>query len=142
MENPVANNRVDEGLKSVANLLIQSRMRLYTIDPAGVVPVAGVASGAKITRGAIQDGHQSAAEEMLNSTHGEARKADTLLGYMTEIMGGLSYRGRNDVEIALSQAVEDGASAYLISYSPSNGDFNGEYRKIVVRTNHEGSTAR
>gem|GEM_PF-2654380 len=142
LQTPLTNDRMDAGLRGVANLLIRSRMRLYTIDPAGVVPMAAMAGGAKITRGSIRDGHQSSADGMLNSTHGEAMTADVLLRHMTKIMGGLSYRGRNDVDEALSQAIEDGSSAYLISYSPSDSNFDGGYRKIEVHTGIEGSIAR
>jgi hypothetical protein len=84
----------------------------------------------------------SSANQLLNSTHGEAMTADVLLRHMTKIMGGLSYRGRNDVEEALSQAIEDGTSAYLISYSPSNTTFDGGYRKIEINIGVAGATAR
>ncbi len=43
---------------------------------------------------------------------------------------------------ALGKAVVDGSSAYVLSYSPSNTNFNGEYRRIEVHTNAEGATAR
>ncbi len=139
---PTVNDQMDAGLRGVANLLVRSRMRLYTIDPAGVVPFAATADAAKLTRGTTGDSHESSAEQLLDSTHGEAMTADVLLRHMTEIMGGLSFRGRNDVEEALNQAIVDGSSAYLISYSPSNTTFDGQYRKIEVRTSVEGSHAR
>jgi VWFA-related protein len=142
VQTPSSNDRVDAGLRGVANLLIRSRMRLYTIDPAGVVPLAAMASAPKMTRGSARDSHVSSANQLLNSTHGEAMTADVLLRHMTKIMGGLSYRGRNDVEEALSQAIEDGTSAYLISYSPSNTTFDGGYRKIEVNIDVAGATAR
>lgn len=142
LQTPSANDAVDAGLRGMANLLIRSRMRLYTIDPAGVVPFAALASAAKTTRGSTKDSHVSSANQMMNSTHGEAMTADVLLRHVTQIMSGLSYRGRNDVEEALSQAIEDGSSAYLISYSPSNTTFDGGYRKIDVSIDREGATAR
>jgi VWFA-related protein len=142
LQTPGSNDGVESGLHSVANMLIRSRMRLYTIDPAGVVPIDFTSQKAKITRGSIRDGHESAAEQLQGSTHGEQMSADELLSHMTAIMGGLSYFGRNDVEIALSQAILDGASAYVISYSPANMNFAGEYRKIEVHTTLPDATAR
>jgi Ca-activated chloride channel family protein len=142
VETPGSNNQVEAGLRGVANLLIRSRMRLYTIDPAGVMPFDKPAGHAKVSRGAIQDGHDSSAVKLQTSAHGEQRTADGQLGHMTAIMGGLSYYGRNDVEEAIRQAVEDGSSAYVISYSPSNTSFDGGYRQIEIQMNRPEATAR
>ena len=68
--------------------------------------------------------------------------ADQLLGEMTHLMGGVSYFNRNDIDRALSQAIEDGSSAYAVTYSPSNADFQGSYRRIEVRVAGEGVLAR
>lgn len=142
VQNPEESDRVDAGLREIANILIQSRMRLYTIDPTGVVPIMGKAAPPKITRGNIRDSHTSAAEQMENSTGAAEMTADQLLEHMTKIMGGRSFRGRNDLEVAIDEAVEDGSGSYLISYSPSDGNFHGEYRKIEVRANNSDYTAR
>ncbi|MGC2657942.1 MAG: VWA domain-containing protein, partial [Bryobacteraceae bacterium] len=133
---------VEAGLRRVINLLMDTRMRLYTIDPIGVIPLGELASNPKISRGHIQDGHVSAAEQMLASTGGEESSTRSLLDHMTKMMGGVSYYGRNDVEEALSEAMTDGSSAYLLSYSPSNTTFDGSYRKIEVHTDVPDSAAR
>ncbi len=133
---------MEAGLRSVATLLISSRMRLYTIDPAGVLPLSAIADSGRVSRGDIREGHESSAEGVLQSTHGEQLAADQLLSHMTRMMGGLSYFRRNDVEQALGQAMLDGASAYSVAYAPSNTEFRGEYRKIEVHTKVEGASAR
>ncbi|MGA8029513.1 MAG: VWA domain-containing protein [Bryobacteraceae bacterium] len=143
LQMPGTHYDVESNLRNVANVLMRSRMRLYTIDPAGVVPMGEISPAPpKLTRGSIQDAHISAADQMLGSVHGEAMSADVLLSHMSRMMGGRSYYGRNDVEGAISDAVVDGSSSYLISYSPSDTNFNGDYRKIEVNTNTEGATAR
>ncbi|MBV9155872.1 MAG: VWA domain-containing protein, partial [Acidobacteriaceae bacterium] len=139
------NDQLEEGLRGVTNLLIRSRMRLYTIDPAGVIPkipMQGMAVPDGVSRGSELGAKESSADKLLNTTGTEAAQAEVLLSKMTRMMGGLSYYGRNDVAKALSQAVLDGSSAYVISYSPSNTNFQGEYRKIEVHVDLEGSTAR
>jgi hypothetical protein len=45
------------------------------------------------------------------------------------------------VEEAIGQTIEDGSSAYVISYSPSNTNFDGGYRKIEIETNRAEATA-
>ncbi len=138
-------NEADSGLRALANLLVRSRMRLYTIDPAGVVPkipMGGIAAPNGVSRGSELDAKESSSAKLVNSAGSEAAEADVLLSHMTAVMGGLSYYGRNDVEQALRQAVLDGSSSYLISYAPSNTDFDGKYRKIEIHTTVEGATAR
>jgi VWFA-related protein len=139
---PGSNDKVDNGLRQVTNVLMRARMRLYTIDPAGVMPLGEAAGAAKITRGAIQDGHNSAAEGMLRSTGSAQITTRVLVTNMTAMTGGLAYYGRNDVEEAISDAIVDGSTAYTLSYSPSDTNFDGKYRNIDVRTNVADSKAR
>jgi VWFA-related protein len=139
------NDELDAGMRRITNLLIRSRLRLYTIDPAGVVPkipMGGIAAPNDVSRGSELQAKDNSSDRLAKSAGSEAAEADRLLSNMTSMMGGLSYYGRNDVVKALGQAVLDGRSAYVLSYSPSSEDFKGEYRKIEVHINVEGSTAR
>ncbi len=139
------NDELDAGMRRITNLLIRSRMRLYTIDPAGVVPkipMGGIAAPNEVIARKHLEAKDNSSDRLAKSAGSEAASADRLLTNVTSMMGGLSFYGRNDVVKALDQAVIDGSSAYVISYSPSNEDFKGEYRKIEVHTNVEGSSAR
>lgn len=139
------NDKFNEGLRRITDLLIRSRMRLYTIDPAGVVPkipMGGVAISSDVSHGTAQDGRRSSADQFLVGAGSEAAEANVVLAQMTHLMGGLSFYGRNDIVKALDQAVLDGSSSYLLSYSPADSDFKGEYRKIEVHTTLPGSIAR
>ena len=121
-------------------------MRLYTIDPGGVKPLqaTAVATPMTSTHHGLYSGQSmtnaSAEEDLLSQN--VTYEANQLLDVLTKMTGGHAYYGRNDVAIALDQAVVDGTSNYSISYAPSNSDFKGEYRKIEIRTNVEGTSAR
>ncbi len=65
-----------------------------------------------------------------------------MLNHMTAMMAGKSYFRRNDVEVALGEAIRDSSTTYAVSYSPADTNFNGEYRRIEVQTNVDGSSAR
>jgi VWFA-related protein len=139
-----AKDGTQNGLRRLANLLMSSRIRLYSIDPGGVHPLDATVVA---TPGSSKP--LSSSNTMPNSHNnddlasaGPAYEATEFLDKLTAMTGGRAYYGRNDVEIALSQAVNDGAANYLISYSPANSDFNGEYRKIEIRTNQDGLVAR
>lgn len=129
-------------LDRLADLLMRARIRLYSIDPSGVhpLPVTVVASpaGEKLSKSNTMAGAKTNDDLAL---HGTAYEANEFLNRLTNMTGGHAYYLRNDIEIALSEAMHSGAANYSISYSPQNGDFNGEYRKIEVHTSAEGTTA-
>ena len=130
-------SQLNDVMHRITNLLIRCRMRLYTIDPAGVEP--------RISTSNLATPNQNQPpikDVFMGETGGEALSANVTLRRMTGMMGGLSYFGRNDISTALGQAVRDGSSAYVISYAPSNPAFNGEYRKIEIKTDVQGTTAR
>ena len=56
--------------------------------------------------------------------------------------GGLAFYGGNDVSGAVQRALNDENDSYVLGYYPSHHDWNGKFRKIAVRTNVAGATAR
>jgi VWFA-related protein len=50
--------------------------------------------------------------------------------------GGEAIFGRNDLADALLQSVADSESYYTVAYKPSDGKWNGEFRKITVEAGH------
>ena len=126
-----SSGELGSGIRNVTNLLIRSRMSLYTIDPSGVIPISHVGA-LNTSSGKGRKGMQDRVSQFAGPPSNQQLTADQLLSEMTRLMGGVSYFNRNDVETALGQAVEDGSSAYAITYSPANTDFGGQYRKIEV----------
>lgn len=129
-------------LERLADLLMRARIRLYSIDPGGVHPlpvtVVATPAGDKLTSSNTMVGAKTNDDLALLGT---AYEANEFLNRLTTMTGGHAYYMRNDIESALSEAVHAGAANYSISYSPQNGDFNGEYRKIEVLTSAQGTTA-
>ena len=46
--------------------------------------------------------------------------------------GGAILRRRNDLDVAIASAVDDGSSYYTLSYYPSDRNWDGKFRKIRV----------
>jgi hypothetical protein len=67
--------------------------------------------------------------------------ADFALAALAVQTGGYVSFGNNDVTSALSSSVADGTFCYTLSYYPSNPDWNGAFRRIVVRLSRPGLTA-
>lgn len=124
-----------QGMREVANLLLQSRMSLYTIDPSGVIQESPVTNAPASSTPPGMD---------LRSGDVNTREfnADALLSRITRDTGGRSYFNRNDIDRAIGQAVQDGLSSYQLAYMPTNQNFDGSYRKIEVRVNTPGVIAR
>ena len=104
------------GLRRLANLFMSARIRLYTIDPSGVRPLAATvvatpAEAKPMSKGNILTSSQTNDDLGSGTT---AYEGNELLSRLTGMTGGRAYYGRNDVEVALSQAVDDGAADYAI----------------------------
>jgi VWFA-related protein len=114
-------------IRYTANWLQETRTTLYTIDPKGlpvdetdyVTDLSGPLSG--------QD---------FGSNSGEL-----IFEGLAPATGGKIYRNRNDVDVALASAVDNGSHYYTLSYYPKNSDFDGNFRKIVVRLSQRNLTA-
>jgi VWFA-related protein len=54
--------------------------------------------------------------------------------------GGRAIFNENDLTKATDQAIEIGSNYYTISYTPSNADWKGDFRKIQVKLDRQGYT--
>jgi VWFA-related protein len=54
--------------------------------------------------------------------------------------GGRAIFNENDLTKAAAQAIEIGSNYYTISYTPSNADWKGDFRKIQVKLDRQGFT--
>ncbi len=134
------------GIRLLASMLTTARVRLYTINPSGSKPLEAtmVATPMISTHSGLYSGQSmsdaSAEEDMASSV--SPYEPDRLMEVLCRLTGGRAFYGRNDVEVALSQAVADGNANYALSYTPSNTDFKGEYRRIEIRSLVDGFSAR
>jgi VWFA-related protein len=135
-------NGQNNGIRRLASMLTTARLRLYTINPSGskLLEATAMATPMLSTHSGLYSG-QSMSDASLEedlASQSAVYEPDKLMQILTLMTGGRAFYGRNDIEVALKQAVSDGESNYALSYSPSNSDFKGEYRKIEVRTNVDG----
>jgi hypothetical protein len=70
------------------------------------------------------------------SASGYNTVADVIAG----MTGGRAYYSRNDLQDVLESATEAGGDYYTLTYSPSNGNFDGKMRKIRVQLAGAGKT--
>jgi VWFA-related protein len=126
---------VKNTLQHITNVLLDSRVTLYAVDPASSAP--GMTE--------ITDGSQMAFVTYAGDSAGSnmdplnAKQDFDKLGPMT---GGRVVRGLNDVARQIASSVELGARFYTISYTPSSAsEAASKYRNIHIACLRPGLTA-
>jgi VWFA-related protein len=57
---------------------------------------------------------------------------------MANETGGMAFINTNNLTAAVKQAIEEGANYYTLTYTPSNREFHGDFRKIQVQLANAG----
>lgn len=123
---PTEAAKLYKDLRTLSKELLDGRVTLYTVDPAGATVVSDADRVAKYT--SLAD----------LGTPGKVSFADASLQVIAEQSGGHAFYGGNDVDHEVGSGIADGASFYTLSYYPSNRDFDGRFRKISVAVDQPG----
>ena len=121
-----------DAVRRASTMLLNARMTMYTVDPQGllVTPTQSIAPSSVSAAGAVV----ATAQDPLES--------ELVFEQLAVETGGKVYRMRNDVDAEIGEGINDGATYYTVSYTPTNRDFNGKYRKIQVTVDRPGLVAR
>ena len=111
-------NRIFNAVQDCVNILRDARVTLYTVDPAGVMVDPGEYGG----------------DPMVDPFGGNYE-----FNRLAKATGGRTLYGRNDVDMEIQTAIQDGANIYSLSYRPVNSlsDPN-KFRKIAVTVGRQG----
>lgn len=111
-------NRINNAVQDCVNVLRDARVTLYTIDPAGVMMNPGVYGG----------------DPMIDPFGGNYE-----FNRLAKATGGRTLYGRNDVDMEIGTAIQDGANFYTIAYRPANSTLDPQkFRRIKVTVNRPG----
>lgn len=127
--------QVKDTLEHVTNVLLDTRVTLYAVDPTSQAP------GMTEITDASQMAFAQAAGDALASSADPLNSGEDFdkLGPMT---GGRVLRGRNDIDQQIDASVALGNRFYTISYTPgSASEAAAKYRKIRVVCLRAGTTA-
>ena len=92
-------NRIESAVQDCVNVLRDARVTLYTIDPAGVQVNPGEYGG----------------DPMADPFGGNYQ-----FNQLAKATGGRTLYGRNDVDMEIDTAIQDGSSFYTLTYRPSS----------------------
>jgi VWFA-related protein len=119
---PEESQRAGLYVQETINWLQETETTVYTIDPRGL-EVAPWSYGPTLGPAGLLTG-ELVFENVATRT------------------GGIIFRGLNDTAAQIGSAASDGAHYYTLAYYPTDGRFDGKYRKIEVKVNRPGTTAR
>ena len=109
------------------NLLSDSQVAIYPLDARGL-------QGSAL----FDVGNNADSMGVGNSRAG--READERLAARTTMLdlaertGGRAFYNRNDLDGAVRESIDDGSTYYTLGYYPENKDWNGNFRKIQVKS--------
>ncbi len=111
-------NRVNNAVQDCVNILRDARVTLYTIDPAGVMINPGEYGG----------------DPMVDPFGG-----NFAFSRLARATGGRTLYGRNDVDMEIQTAIQDGANFYTLTYRPANVALDPQkFRRIKVTLDRPG----
>ncbi len=117
-------------MQKTAALLAETEIALYPIDVHGIAYLG--ADGASLSpdvygpRGGDYSDKSGQGEEL-------SRVRETMMD-MAQLTGGHAYLNNNDIPAQIQDAVQSGSSYYTLAYRPQNGNWDGKFRKVHVRT--------
>lgn len=118
----------DVSVPATANALLDSQVAIYPVDPSGVHlpdefdPATQTdALGLPETSKTISDLHRAE-----NITHASVNE-------LADRTGGRAFYNLNDIGKAVVQSMRDGGTYYTLAYYPSDKNWNGKFRHIVVK---------
>ncbi len=149
--NTTSRNYLDD-IGKTSDLLANAQVAVYPVDTRGISnddaysqlsntdsngnylgnSARGMVGGA---RGSQMGTEQSIASEATTSSH-------STMNEVADLTGGKAFYNTNDLTDAVRQGIQDGSTYYTIGYYPENKDWNGKFRKIVVKGNRGGLKLR
>jgi VWFA-related protein len=125
----------EDEFRETTNLLTASQVAVYPIDARGLMtsPTLNAAnSGSKYVRDPTRFGKdQSKFFQQTADEHG------TML-QMAEQTGGRAFINTNDLTQAVVKSIDAGSNYYTLYYSPTDTNWNGDFRKIQVKLQQQG----
>lgn len=116
-----ASNRIETLRQQCVNELRDARITLTTIDPAGLLVDPGVYGSAAAFNDPFGGNYQFA--------------------QLAKATGGRTIYGRNDVDVQIGAAADEGTNFYTLVYHPTNNSRDAfKFRKINITVDRPGVT--
>ncbi|HEX8337105.1 MAG TPA: VWA domain-containing protein, partial [Pyrinomonadaceae bacterium] len=139
---------VQAQFRSVISAANRANVSIYTVDAAGLrAQSANAEAGRQLsalgarriaTAGSPYDGNGPMSRDLERNEDLMNLNPEGGLSELAGGTGGLFISSTNNPGARLRQVDEDLNTYYLLSYSPKNQDFNGQFRQIDLKVNRSG----
>jgi hypothetical protein len=116
-------------IRDLAFLLQSGNIVVYPIDVRGI-GMDNLFNGSRQSAGPSNE-VQAVTQGLINYA-GSNGQMQAAMETMADITGGRAYFNTNDVTGSMLEALNDGSNFYSLAYVPSDGKWDGKYRKIKV----------
>jgi VWFA-related protein len=127
----------EEEFRETIDLLTRAQVAVYPVDTRGLM--TNPTLNASISGKGFAKNPSSFAKADTKFFQQTASEHGTMTE-MAEATGGKAFVNTNDLEEAVRKAIEAGSNYYELTYTPTNRNWNGEYRKIQIKVSRPGVT--
>jgi hypothetical protein len=133
-----AGTNIDSEFRQTIDLLARNQIAVYPVDARGVLDSPGMRPDSGVTANnngnpSDMNSAKSAFEQSVAAEHSTMER----LAFST---GGRSFINDNDLSKAAARAIDLGSNYYTLSYTPTNTNWHGDFRKIEVKLARQGYT--
>ncbi|PYX86819.1 MAG: hypothetical protein DMG68_14040 [Acidobacteria bacterium] len=125
-----------EEIRQAAAQLAAAQVALYPVD------VRGLASGMEISFGQTNLHSAMDISSVAQVKMSDIASDQETMRALASETGGKAYVNQNEIRVGIEIAVADNAAAYTLGYYPEDKKWNGKYRNLKVKVNHEGAQTR
>lgn len=115
-----------------ADLLTGSRVSVYPVGAQGMM-TEHVMEADNAAPGAMEGAGRGGSMRPYDSEAGQRAGLRMQMEHLANDTGGQAFYNTNNIAGAIRTAIENGSDYYTLSYSPTDKQMNGQYRRIEVR---------
>jgi VWFA-related protein len=127
-------NKMEDVLKQLTDLCNRASVTIYTQDARGLTPTGlTVQDVPATTPTSLQQGLRTRSDELEDKQQG--------LAFLAQETGGRAVVNTNDLNLGLTQLLEDTKGFYLIGYQPDSDSFDPKTRrfnKLTIKVKQDG----
>jgi VWFA-related protein len=130
--------RYDRELRKTTALLAAHQIAIYPIDARGLLTpvVSAERTGRQVTVTTEADA-AAGFKAHFNQFSDDLLRAHATMDELAEQTGGRAFYNTNGISTAISSSIDSGSNYYTIAYSPASKGWDGQLRKISVKTSRK-----
>jgi hypothetical protein len=134
--NSYALMNTDSEIRRIITLFANAHVAVYPVDCRGVQATTTMA--AEYVGNVPNNGNPANFNRDKSSFETNTTYEHFTMETLASNTGGRAIMNENDLSKATAKVIEIGSNYYNLSYSPSNSDWNGDFRKIEVKLAQRG----